>query len=63
LNARAGNVGAVVVVAMMVLGFSIVGRDPSDIQMHFVFWPAFLAGIFVVMVMVHRDGARKRRDR
>jgi hypothetical protein len=61
MSLRNGHIGLAVALAMMVAGGFVIGRDPSDAQMHAVVWPAFFVGIAVMLVLESREERRQRR--
>ncbi|HEX2161724.1 MAG TPA: hypothetical protein VHF88_07875 [Thermoleophilaceae bacterium] len=63
MSLRNGNIGLAVAVAMMVIGALIVGNGASDMEMQLIFWPAFLTGIAVMLILEGREERRQRRDR
>ena len=55
MDGKAIGLGIAVYTAVLGLGLLIVGMNPSDTEMHLVFWPAAVAGFAVTMVVVHRN--------
>lgn len=62
MSLRNGNIGAAVAIAMLVAGFLVFGADPGDTERQLILWPAFFAGIAVMLVLEGRAERRERRE-
>jgi hypothetical protein len=63
MDGRVIGIGFAANVAVLAVGFSIVGIDPSDTELNVIFGLAFIAGFVAGMAVVHRDVRRRARSR
>ena len=59
---RPANIGAAVAVILMVLGWLLVGRDPTDTESQIIFWSSAAIGLVVLLRIEPRDSRRERPD-
>jgi hypothetical protein len=55
IDRMALGIGFAVDLLVLGVGLAIVGTNPSDAEMHLIFWPAFIAGASVALAVMNRN--------
>lgn len=63
MSLRNPHIGLAVYVILGLAGLGLVGFDPSDTELHLIFWPSCAAGFVVFIALDHRDDRRASRKR
>ena len=61
MSLRNPHIGLAVYVVFGLIGLGLVGFDPSDAELHLIFWPSCVAGFAVFIALDYRDDRRASR--